>query len=799
MAAGQVQEAVVEIYDEGMQASAPDFIHGKPYQHSTGEVAQFKDNNWVIRHGRGQLITLYFGKLPSWLQRPAKLAIAHCWLEERRSCSYLLTLMGAYRRLSRWLPEFKGESMERITSEHETLLNKHMGDELARFYETLEAATPELEESLSLREKRRVCREAQLLGPKGINSFVSAFNLAARLSEEIDSFIIPIRLQIPHGIGADKSLRGVGSANTARVLTPEQLAGLEWALGKDLRCYLKARALLDRILGGLDLNANKHGKPDPIFDLERYFGLNGFEEHKASDVARLRGLSPASSMNVPQLIRRFLSKKIGPELASEIIRIRARFPRLNNKKRIAELEASRKYILEVLSKVDLSHHNQNAYCIERYFGLNGHRPHSLAAIAKQLNKQSERGVIYRIHKSLVALLGKTRAKRILAIRRRLLYYLTRAIKAQAIRVQLGTARRISAVLDVPVSPQIRIQTVVGRRIVEVKFRAGKTWGDEGMEEWIPSVDKFGEIVEDALKTAQELTKDLRSVVRKEDASLLFIIPDSSFECAVPLTTHVLHEYVYTNQKGKDAGILRRYALKNLVDFEPHDIRLTHSTHMIEAGGTIHDSSKYLSHFTPGGVTTMAGVFYLAGGTQEMRQRTAEALRRGAATGLQFDAVARLKIEAMGEEAKRVPVPPNQLSFEEARQRILTADIIEEVPAEPAEAGRLLHQNIIMNVTEKGGCILQAAGGHCPTANPCAIGIVRIGEDPVPGCGCKYLVLMPHSVDSLSSEVAVMDAQLKEFKGDEYAGWRVHTKAKRAHWQSLIEKAMALNPLVEGNQ
>lgn len=70
---------------------------------------------------------------------------------------------------------------------------------------------------------------------------------------------------------------------------------------------------------------------------------------------------------------------------------------------------------------------------------------------------------------------------------------------------------------------------------------------------------------------------------------------------------------------------------------------------------------------------MAGTFYLAGGTEEMRRRTSEALRKGAATGFLFDGVARLKIEAMGEEAKGEPVPPNQLSFEQARHRILSAD------------------------------------------------------------------------------------------------------------------------------
>lgn len=798
MAKGSVLRILPEANAEALYSYPDRFGQGKPYKHPSGEVVMFDDDNWIVRAGRGQLTTIYFHKLPPWLRRPAKLAVARSWLEERRSRSHLIALMGSYRRLSTWLPEFKGESIDCLTSEHRALLNRRLRDELDRFTEVLDNATLEAKTQLSLRRRRQVCREAQVIGPKAIRCFVSAFNLAVRLSEEIDGLDISVRLEIPRGTDEGRFQRGIGSADPARVLTPEQVAELEWALSRDLRRYQKARAIIDRTLNGLDLNVRKRGKPDPIFDLERYLGLNGHKEHKATEVAALRGLSRAGNMNVPQLIRRFLSKTIGPELAAKVVKLRSRFPVLEKQKKFEELEANRRYIHDVLGKLNLAPTNENKYCLERYFGLNGYRPHSLSAIAKQLNKQSERGVIYRVRESLIFLIGETKAKRLLAIRGKLLYYLTRAIKAQAMRVQLSVARRISAVLDLPVTPHIKVQTIEARRIIEVLFRAGKTWGDEGIEEWIPCVDKYGEIVEDAIKTTQELTKDLRRIAHKKDGELLFIIPDNSFECAVRLTTKVLHEYLYTNQKGKDTGILRRYALQNLKDFEPHDIRVTNSNLMMGAGATIHDVSKYLGHFTLDGSTTMAGAFYVAGGTPEMRQRTAEEIRRGAATGLQFDAVARIKIEVMGEWAKKLPVPPNQLSYGEARQRINTSDIIEDIPIDEEEAVRLLDQKVVVNVTAEGGCLLQATSGPCPTANPCAIGIVRIGEDPIPGFGCKYLVLMPHSVDQLSREVAVMNAQLGEMKGDEYAAWRAHTEAKRDHWLRLIEKAQSLGTLMEEN-
>ena len=346
-------------------------------------------------------------------------------------------------------------------------------------------------------------------------------------------------------------------------------------------------------------------------------------------------------------------------------------------------------------------------------------------------------------------------------------------------------------MEIQVEPKTKIHIVAGRRVVEIQFRAEKTWGDEGLLEWVPCIEHFGEIAEDAIRTAQRLTRDLRLVASRDDEEHLFIIPDKNRDSAVRLTTKVLQEYVYSNQPGKQ-DLLRRYALDGLFNFEIHHFRHTHATHMIEAGGTIQDTARYLGHITFGGSTVMAGTFYLAGGTEAMRQRTTEALRRGAATGFLFDGVARLKIEAMGDEAKKADVPPNQLTFEQARQRILSADIIEDIPIDPAEAANLLNQKVVVNINQRGGCLLQATSGPCPTANPCAIGILPKGVEPTPGCGCKYLVILPHSAEQLAADIAIMEAQLAEMHAEEWAGWRTHIEAKVDHYRSLLEVAMSLN-------
>ncbi len=464
------------------ETSASDFIHGKDYVHDTGEVVNFTEMSWCISPTRGKQLTVYFRDLPRWLKQPAKLVLAHGWLTEGRSKSWLNTRMVSFRRLAGWLEDFEGASLAELIYEHKMILQDRLTDELMRYNDALEAANLELGRLLSFRESRRICRESRLLGPKSIDSLVSTFNYAARLLEEIDGLVVSVRLQNPRIMNYVGAEREVGSADPNKVLAPQQIAELEWALGRDLRRYQKARALIERVLGDLDLNSIEPHRPNPVFDLERYFGLNGFREHTSSEIAALRGLSPSGHTNVPQLIKRFLSKKTGASLADKVMKLRSQFGTLRAQKRFEEVTAAREYILGVLANADLSFREPKAFCLERYFGLHGHRAHSLSAIAKQLGVTTFRPVFYHVREGLFSLIGERNGKRLLAVRERLQYYLTRAIKAQALRLQLGVARRISAVLEIPVKPKIKVQTVEARRIVEIEFRAGKTWGDEGFQE-----------------------------------------------------------------------------------------------------------------------------------------------------------------------------------------------------------------------------------------------------------------------------------------------------------------------------
>lgn len=766
------------------------FLRGKEYVHPNGEVVRFDDQDWCIKTTKGKRVTVNFRGLPGWLLRPSKLTLADGWLVRGMSPSWVAGGASIFRRIAAWLENFAGDSITELPPELVLQLQLRLDRELTRYRDTLEEIANQLGKSLTDREQRRICIGSDLLGPTTIRTFVRMFNAAAFISEEIDGFAVPVRLRLPRALRQAELGRPIGSADANKVLSPEQIAELEWALNRDLRRYDKAIALLNKYLGNLDVRSVKEELLTPVFDIERYFGINGFREHTAAEITSLRGLSPHTYTNVPRRILRFLSPKLGVDLATEIIHLRSRYKSLLAKNKTVEVRASREYIREVLSKIDLSVPDLKAICVEAYFGLHGRQRQSLVAISQNLDLM---GVTVRnyIQTRLTTLVGGRTARRLLAIRKRLRHYLTRAIKAQALRLQLAAARRVGAIVDLPLEPRMKVGRVAGRRVVEIQFIAVKTWGDEGLLEWVPCIDRFGDIAQDAIRTAQRLTRDLRAVATNEAESRLFIIPDKNSDSAVQLTCKVLEEYLYSNQPGK-ADLLRRYGLEGLFNFEIHHVRHTRATNMIEAGGTIQDVARYLGHVTFGGSASMAGVFYLAGGTEAMRHRTAEALRKGAATGFLFDGIARLKIAAMGTSASEAAVPPNQLSFQEARKRILSADILDDVPVGPEEAVELLDQRVVFNVTRYGGCLLQANSGPCPTANPCPIGILPKDIEPSSGCGCKYLVLTADSVEQLTKDIKVMESQLTTMKGQKWVGWRGHIEAKIAHFRTVVETAQFLN-------
>jgi hypothetical protein len=776
--------------------SALNFVQGHAFVHASGEAVRFMDSRWlIVPKAKGGQVTLNFESLPDWLIRPTKLVMARGWLEEGMSPSWLSSGMSAFRRLADSLCKFQISSIEMLTAIHAKRIQDYLITQQALQDEALEKAAAVKGRPLNQRERRQVTISSGC-GVKTRSRLIALFNSAVAITQEIDCLSVNCHIIDPCVEANLTLLPSVGSADSQKVLSPEQIAILDRAARREAHRYLKARGLITAAFSRVDLGTLAGREIDPTFLVERYFGLNGHREHTQQEIGAIRGLSPTAHGNVGRLIRQFLTERLGQTSAVKIMALRRKFGLLTRKGRLSELETAREYIHNCLKNADLTWIEPNRLCLELYFGLSGHQPHSLVEVGKLIGCATEKGPHFRIHSSLTRLFGERTGKRIFAIRDGLLRYLTRSIKAQAVRLQLGAARRIEALLRLPAQPVMRVGNLEGRRVVEITFRAGKTWGDEGMPEAIPFVEVFGEIAEDAIRTTQELTRDLRNIAPEGLKDRLFLIPDKSFHRVTDLSPSVLQAFIFTGQEGRDKGILQRNDLEGLEGFQFHDIRKTHATRIVEEGGSLQDVARYLGHNVVGGNTSMAGVWYVAGGTDAMRKQAVNEIRRGAATGRQFDVIARLQLESMGEQAKRADIPPNQLSFEEAKRRILTEDILEEVPVSPDEAVLLLKQKIVINITRYGGCMLSATSGLCPTANACPIGIDAETPEVNKGCGCKYQVIMPHTADQLEEDLRIMTAQVAEMSGDEWYFWRTHILIRIQIWQSQLEIAQSLQRLME---
>jgi hypothetical protein len=782
-------------YDEAT-VSGLSFIQGHEYTHASGEVVGFDESRWLlVTKALGRQATLNFGNLPRWLIRPAKLVMAREWLEEGKSQSWLQTGMSAFRRLADALSSFTGTSITELNGTHASQVQKYLILQQKLRDEALEKAVTQKGRPLNQRERKQLILSSGL-GEKTRSRMAAVFNNAAALTQEIDGLAVNCYIDDPYAETRFDLSPAAGSADTRKVLTPDQIAKLDKALCRDTHRYLKARSLIARAFSHVDLNNLTGKKSDPTFDLNRYFGLNGHREHTQQEIALSRGLSLTGYGNVGRSIKQFLTERLGSVSANELMKIRRKFSRLEQQERWDDLNTAREHIKKLLKGADLTWIDPNRLCLELYFGLNGHQAHSLEETGKKIGCKTGKGAHYRIHSSLEQLFGKRMGERVFAVREGLIRYLTRAIKAQAVRLQLGAARRIDALLQLPAQPTIHVHNFENRRVVEIEFRVGKTWGDEGMLDSVPFVDIFGEIAEEVIRTTQELTQDLRAIAPEKLRAKLFIMPDRSFHHVTDLSPTILQQFIFYGAEGRYKGVLQRYKLEDLEGFQFHHMRQTHATHIIEDGGSLQDVARYLGHNVVGDDTSMASVWYVAGGTAAMRKQAVDAIRSGAASGEQFDAIARLKIESMSDQARTADIPANQLSFEDARSRILAGDILEEIPVSPDEAAHLLRQKIVVNVTRYGGCLLPATSGPCPTANACPVGI----DDKAPGVnkghGCKYQVVMPHTAEQLEGDIKVMRTQLDAMSSDDWIFWRRHILAKIQVWQLQLEIAESLQRRME---
>jgi len=237
------------------------------------------------------------------------------------------------------------------------------------------------------------------------------------------------------------------------------------------------------------------------------------------------------------------------------------------------------------------------------------------------------------------------------------------------------------------------------------------------------------------------------------------------------------KYIYTQDKGKNSGVLRRYALEGLTTLSFTSCDIHTPSHMIEEGGTIQDVAKYLGHTSYDALRVWLRFSIWLEGQNRCEDELADALREGAATGYIFDGVARLKIEALGDEAKQTPFLRINFHLKWRRDRVLHADIIEEIPIEPGEAAKF-NQFRKWSSTLLGMEVVSCRRRQVIVRPPIRVLLeFSQGLEPTFGCGCKYLVLLPESVEQLNQDIAIMEAQIDEMKAKQWEGWRSHNGSK----------------------
>ncbi len=155
--------------------------------------------------------------------------------------------MSAFRRLADALSEFTETSITKLTATHAMQVQEYVAVQQALQDEALEKAASLKGQALNQRERRQVII-ASGFGAKVRSRIVAVFNIAAVLIHEIDGQTVSCSISDPYAGTNLESSPNIGSADVRKVLTPNQIAKLDWALCRDAHRYFKARKLIAKSL-----------------------------------------------------------------------------------------------------------------------------------------------------------------------------------------------------------------------------------------------------------------------------------------------------------------------------------------------------------------------------------------------------------------------------------------------------------------------------------------------------------------------------------------------------------------------
>ena len=410
--------------------------------------------------------------------------------------------------------------------------------------------------------------------------------------------------------------------------------------------------------------------------------------------------------------------------------------------------------------------------IIKWFGLEGNRLH-------KAHELGITGAYVHLKYPMTQMFGEKEFKRIYNLRTPLLRSLPRAIKACAFKLQLCVARRIAAVLELPLDVPTKVETLLGSPRLFIQFIRHKVDGERGVEEWVQCpAGAYSEWTHAALHDARRLSAEVRHIAPEAIRDRLFIVPNGGWRSVTRLHATNFGTYVRNNQPNRlsDFGLLRRVnvaellgralteeeeqdVIDSLENFVPHWVRHTHWTTIQSAIGIPRVAAEYSGHGVQMGLT-----FYMSGGSDVARESAARAIELGFGTGTVFDAIKLLFTLEKGGDISGIDLG---LTTEAAIHRIQTADIGDIFLPHRLTAKEIVDRyeqtGIIMSLVAHGGCLLGADLASCPSpGQDCSIGIDEEANEACPGLGCRYRVLLPHSVIQLERDIENLEEQIEEF-------------------------------------
>lgn len=783
--------SVTSIRSQAAEISLTEFEQGRHYLHPDGTSTRFKDDKWILQVSGGprRQRSVNFADIPDTFRPYLKRAVAHDWLVEGKSFNALTQMLTSFRRGLRAISAHDDVPIESFGARHVQAIQSWLLERHRIGVQALAVAEREKGKTLASREAKAILKEVGGYGPKAISETVNVFNRVFQCARE-SGVETDVAFNVPLGVAAHH--QRVGGADPSKILSPDEMAAIIEAAQADINEYTRVRRVLDRLDNVI---GNDVATPESknLSRLKRYLGANGHEPQSLKRIARDDGIAFLATRSLMPLLVQLAGESAAREILHLRQTMRPRGPKAPTGQRRRAREDLRKRVngLEFGMQDDDRPYEE---AMQRHFGLRGNRVHSYSEAAEKSGlKPFEFKSFLRRTSLFTDRVTPELAREAVEARAQVAQAHKRAIKACALQLLAVTARRISALLlSLPAKPETKWITHNGERLFCIQLRAMKMWGDEGLPERVELPGYLGEVAEQAIGTALELTSVLRDEAEPDTSHLLFIYhndvgPNTGVRA---LTSQVLHAYVHSH---RGDGLLIRRQVPRAEEISTHWFR-----HTAGQAITKHTAQPIFAAKFLGNSPQQAATAYCSMGTPEMRKQAATFIEGGQISGTLFDSVVRLKLAADG--SSEPALPASQLSVEDAINRVnrnpnFLWDITQgEDQVSPELASEYLKRGMVINLTTRGGCILPASEGPCPASDECPIGCDPEANEKNPGCGCRWQVLIPHdeAIATLTSDLESLRQQMADVNSTpEYRAWASHLQNRINIWESQLARLQDL--------